>query len=229
MKIIDDPDLRERVRVFKDREEAGKKLAEFLKNKLKERENLVVLAIPRGGVPIGCIVARELGAELDLVIVKKIPVPWDPEAGFGAITPDGDIFVDDRIIAYLGLDKKTIRQLADEVLSEIRRREKAFLGDRSRVSLEHKSVVLVDDGLATGYTMLAAVKYAKKRNPKNIFIATPTASGGALSRLAKHVDTIFCLNVRAGIPYFAVADAYVYWTDLTDEDVIEYLRKFGYV
>lgn len=229
MAIIDMPEMRNKMHVFKDREDAGKILARFLGEKLDNKENLVVLAIPRGGIPIGCIVAQELNAEFDLVIVRKIPIPGDPEAGFGAITPDGKIFFDKRIVQYIGLNRKLIDELAKEVLKEIKRREEVLLKGKERVDLRDKNVILVDDGLATGYTMLAAIEYVKKRNPKKIFVATPTASEGAIFRLSRRVDTIFCLNIRTEIPYFAVADAYIYWKDLTDNDVITILKKYGYV
>jgi len=229
LKVFDAPDLRGLLKIFRDREDAGETLARFLQEKLSVRNKLVVLAIPRGGVPIGCVLSKMLNAEFDLVVVRKIPIPWDPEAGFGAVTPDGEIYVDKKVISYLGLSNKMIKELVESVLEEIKRREKVFLGDRPRVALGGKNIILVDDGLATGYTMLAAVNYAKKEKPNRIFIAVPTASKHALDLLSRHVDAIYCLNVRSGVPYFAVADAYVNWRDLTDDDVLQFLKKYGYL
>ena len=228
MTVIEDLTLRNKFHVFKDREHAGRLLSKFLKERLNEKENLVVLAIPRGGVPIGCILAKQLQAEFDLIVVRKIPVPWNPEAGFGAITPNGEILLDEKVAKYLRLETEEIESLTQKVLEEIKRREQKFLGSRKRVDVTNKNAILVDDGLATGFTMLAAVKFLKDK-PRNIMIAVPTASRGAISLLSKHVHAIYCLNIRSEIPYFAVADAYVNWRDLTDGDVIQYLKKYHYI
>ena len=225
MTVIEDLTLRNKLHIFKDRKHAGYALSKFLEEKLKEKENLIVLAIPRGGVPIGYILAKELRAEFDLIVVRKIPVPWNPEAGFGAITPDGEIFLDDEVVVkYLGLKTEEVKNLAKKVLEGIKRREKLFLGNRERVDVTNKNVVLVDDGLATGFTMLAAVKFLKDK-PRKIMVAVPTASRRAVLLLTKHVHAIYCLNIRSELPYFAVADAYVNWRDLTDDDVIQYLKN----
>jgi len=226
--VIEDLTFRNKFHVFKDREHAGRLLSRFLKERLREKENLVVLAIPRGGVPIGCILAKELQAEFDLIVVRKIPVPWNPEAGFGAITPNGEIFLDENVVKYLGLEAEEIKNLSKKVLEEIKRRERMFLGNREKVDVTNKNVILVDDGLATGFTMLAAVKFLKDK-PKKIMVAIPTASRGAISLLSKHVHAIYCLSIRSEIPYFAVADAYVNWRDLTDDDIIQYLKKYHYI
>ena len=224
--LIDKKDYREKLFLFKDREDAGKKLAKFLEENLPEKTDLIILAIPRGGVPIGCILARLLNAVFDLILVRKIPIPWNPEAGLGAVTSDGDVFIDEKLVDYLRIDEKTLEQLISDVLKEIKRREKKYLGDKKYVELRDKNVIVVDDGLATGYTMLAAINHAKKFKPKKIYVGVPTASKGAVSLLMEHVDSIFCLNVRSGVPYFAVADAYENWRDLTDEDVFRYLEIY---
>jgi len=173
-------------------------------------------------------VAKELGAEFDLVIVRKLPIPWDPEAGFGAITPDGEVLVNKEYQEYLGLRDSEVREIANRVLEEILRRQRLYLGKRKSVELANKNIVIVDDGIATGYTMLAAVKYAKRNGADKIFVAAPTASQGAVRFLLKYVDALFCLNIRSDIPYFAVADAYENWYDLTDDDVLKYLKEYGF-
>lgn len=222
-------DLRDKFYVFIDREHAGRELAKFLKERLTVRENLLVLAIPAGGVPVGCIVARELGADLDLICVRKLPIPWDPEAGFGALTPDGEIVLDPLLVRHLGLTDEVITQIAERVLVEVKRREMVFRGGRPEPVVEGRNVILVDDGLATGLTMLAAIRWVKKRRPTRVFVATPTASESAVARISCHVDALFVLNVRREMPYFAVADAYQEWRDLTDKDVIQYLKKYGFL
>ncbi|MHA1589511.1 MAG: phosphoribosyltransferase [Candidatus Njordarchaeales archaeon] len=228
MKLYERRDLRGKYRVFRDREHAGELLAEFLKENLPVKSDLVILAIPRGGVPVGCIVARKLGGDFDLIIVRKIPIPWDPEAGFGAVTPDGEILVNRDYLEYLGLRDEEVRELANSVLREIHRRERLYLGKKRRVELVNRVVIIVDDGIATGYTMFAAIKYARRNRARKVFVAAPTASQGAVNFLLDHVDALFCLNIRPDIPYFAVADAYENWYDLTDDDVLRYLREYGF-
>ena len=227
--IIENHSLRNKFFVFRNREHAGEELARFLEEKLEVKEDLVVLAVPRGGIPVGCVIAKRLKAPLGLVIVRKIPIPWDTEAGFGALSPDGDVFIDERLKFALNIDDETIKVLVKEVLQEIKRREKVFSQVVGKVKIEEKNIILVDDGIAAGFTMFAAVNYVKKRNPKRIYIAVPTGCIDALKRLEPLVDAIFCLNIRSPIPYFAVADAYKEWRDLTDEDVLFYLRKYGYI
>ncbi|MEX2690445.1 MAG: phosphoribosyltransferase [Candidatus Njordarchaeum guaymaensis] len=226
MVIKEDLSLRNKFEIFKDRSDAGQKLAVFLKRYLSNERNLVILAIPRGGIPVGCIVARELNVDFDIVVVRKIPIPWDPEAGFGAVTPDGETLMDENLArGYLGLDTATIRNLVSGVLREIKRREVLYRGSNKPINLKDKKIIIIDDGLATGYTMFAAINYVRKQMPKEIMVAVPTASERSIYFIDKHVNMVFCLNIRSGIPYFAVADAYVNWRDLTDNDVLNFLRK----
>lgn len=226
--IFEKKELRNKMFVFRDREHAGEELAKFLEEKLPIKKDLLVLAVPRGGVPVGCVVAKRLKAMFDLIIVRKIPIPWNTEAGFGSITPDADVVIDYRLMEYLGIDEKTLNELIKHVLEEIKRRNKVLRRGKGEPPITGKNVVIVDDGIAGGYTMTAAIKYVKKRNPKRIFVATPTGCLDSLLKIEKLVDSIFCLNVRIPIPYFAVADAYENWFDLTDEDVIRYLKKYGF-
>ena len=228
IKLYEDRSLREKFRVFRDREHAGELLANFLEENLETRDNLLTLGIPRGGIPVACVVARKLGTDLDLVIVRKIPIHWDPEAGFGAVTPDGEVLFNRDYVEYLGLRDDEVQVLVNDVLREIRRREKIFRGDKEEISIEGKNVTIIDDGIATGYTMYAAIKYVKRMGANKVFVATPTASKGAIKFLLPNVDALYCLNIRSEIPFFAVADAYENWRDLTDEDVIYFLKKYGF-
>ena len=132
MTVIEDSTLRNKFHVFKDREHAGRLLSKFLKERLEEKENLVVLAIPRGGVPIGCILAKQLQAEFDLIIVRKIPVPWNPEAGFGAITSNGEIFLDENVVKYLGLEAEEIKDLAKKFWKKLKEESKGSWGTGKR-------------------------------------------------------------------------------------------------
>ncbi len=221
--IFDDPKLRNRQHVFLDRTEAGKRLGQMLLA-LKD-ESPLVLAIPAGGVPVGLEVARALEAPLDLIIIRKLPVPGNPEAGFGAITMEGDLFLNHDLVARLRLDPATIQRIAQEVKEELRRRDELFRKGRPFPNLTGKTVVLVDDGLASGYTMLAAANMVRRKGASRIIVAVPTASLSSIERLASLVDEIYCPNIREG-PFFAVADAYRHWFDLGYQDVLTQLEGY---
>jgi predicted phosphoribosyltransferase len=221
-KVIDEPCLRLKNYVFKDRVDAGRLLAKKLKALIED--NSIILAIPAGGAPVGVVLANELRLPLDLVVVRKIPIPGNPEAGFGAITPDGSIVLNEQLVKALGLTEKEIKAYALKRLKEIEERLKKFRGEKPFPNLNDKNVLIVDDGLASGYTMLAAIKWVKSKNPKKIIVAIPTASLQALNTVSPYVDLIVCLNVRSG-NFFAVADAYKTWHDLSDQEVIEFLKR----
>ena len=221
-KIIYEKSLMDMVYVFEDREDAGRMLAKKLR-KLKI-ERAIILAIPSGGVPVGYAISRELGIPMDLMISRKVQIPYNPEAGFGAVAPDGSTILNEPLVRELGLKEEEITFLARQVLEEIERRNKVFRGDRPLPDLIGKTVILVDDGLASGYTMLAAIKSVKKRKPKRVIVAVPTAPPSSARLVAQHVDKLICLNIRRG-PFFAVADAYQKWYDLKDREVMDYIRR----
>jgi predicted phosphoribosyltransferase len=219
---MDDSRLRSKTHILKDRCEAGRLLAGMIGK--PPHKNSLVLAIPSGGVPVGYCMAEQLKIPLDIVVVRKIPVPGNPEAGFGAVALDGTLVLNERLVDELGLDQETIRRLASVRLREIEERLEKFRGDRKPADLFQKDVILVDDGLASGYTMLVAVRSLKKHEPRSVTVAVPTAHYEALRLVASEADEVYCLNVRSGF-LFAVADAYVDWYDLDDRKVQEYLLK----
>jgi len=223
--VIFDDNLKERLHVFKDRFHAGELLAEMLKRNLSLGD-AIILAIPAGGIPVGYEISCRLNIPMDVVIVRKLQIPWDPEAGFGAVSSDGEIVLNERLVKQLGLSEEIIEEVVRKTLGIIRDRSKKFRMVKPVLDIGDKTVILVDDGLASGYTMLAAIRSIKKKNPKRIIAAVPTASAAAVKLVSRKVDKILCLNVRSG-PFFAVADAYRKWRDLTDEEVIEILRKIG--
>ena len=223
--IIVDDSLRERLHVFRDRYHAGKLLADMLKRHIS-LEDSVLLAIPAGGIPVGYEISRTLDLPMDLVIVRKLQIPWDPEAGFGAISSDGEIVLNERLVDYLGLSEEVIEEIARKTLRIIRDRFKKFRMFKPVMNVRDKTVILVDDGLASGYTMLAAIRSIKKKSPKRIIVAVPTASTAAVEFVSREVNKILCLNVRSS-RIFAVADAYRKWRDLADDEVVEILRKIG--
>ena len=207
--------------LFRSRADAGKRLAERLLD--YEGQDAVVLAIPRGGVPVGAEVARRLNARLDVIIPRKIPIPWNPEAGFGAITADGTIVLNQRMVKSLGLSKDEIQRAADEVREEIERRTREYRDDRPPTDVKGKTVILVDDGLASGYTMLAATESVRKHNPAKVIVAVPVASSAAARLVSARVDGMVALVTSERLP-FAVAEFYGEWRDLTDEETVGYLR-----
>jgi predicted phosphoribosyltransferase len=220
--VLDEPSLRNRVRVFRDRFHAGEALAERLEA-LGLAEDACVLAIPAGGVQVACVVAERLGLPLDLVVTRKLHVPWNREAGFGAVSWDGLMFLNERLVAALGLTEEAIRLCVEEERAAIERRLRRFRGDRPFPDLGGKTAIVVDDGLASGFSMMTTLRALAKREPKELVAAVPTAPQSAIELVRPHTDLIVCLNVRTG-PFFAVADAYEVWYDLRDEDVLDILR-----
>ena len=208
--------------IFKDRVNAGKYLAKICKYVLKSTD--IVYAIPMGGVPIGYEISKELNVNFDLVICRKLLIPWNREAGFGAVDPSGNIFIDKNLVLYLGLSKSSIEKAIKEQLREIEIRNKVLRGGRGYPDLTGKSVLLVDDGIAAGYTMKAAINFMKNKNAAKIYIAVPTGSLNSIMKLSEKVDLIICANIRDS-EIFAVADAYQYWTDLTVNDIMKYLQQ----
>jgi len=222
-KVIDEPAFRERTFVFGDRFHAGELLAKMLKENAG-RGDVVLLAVPAGGVPVGYAIAKEIGIQMDVVVVRKVQIPWDTEAGFGALTWDGETVLNERLVTRLGLTEELIQESLSETKRIIKERFRKFRGNKPMPNLTEKVVILVDDGLASGFTMLTAARSVRRRRPKKIVVAVPTASVSAIRLLEAEVDEILCLNIRSG-PMFAVADAYKKWHDLTDEEVIEILKR----
>ena len=222
-KITDEPSYRERLFIFRDRLHAGKLLAEKL-HKYAGKEKAILLAVPAGGVPVGYVVAKELGISVDAIIVRKVQIPWNTEAGFGAVACGGELVLDEPLVRVLNLTEKMVRESVAKTRRIIQERLRKFRGDRPMPDLSRKVVILVDDGLASGFTMLAAVRSVRKMTPEKIVVAVPTASTKAIDLLSTEADEIVCLNIRSG-PIFAVADAYENWYDLADEEATEILKE----
>lgn len=222
--IINAPRYRDRRFIFKDRLHAGELLAASLPS--LDAEKLQLLAIPSGGVPVGYAMAKKLHIPLDVIVVRKIQIPWNTEAGFGALAWDGTLVLNEELISALRLPTQVVQQCISQTEDVIHGRLKKFRDDKPMPDLKDKQVVLVDDGLASGFTMLVAVRSVKKRNPYKVIVAVPTGSEGAAELVAPYVDDLVCLNIRGG-PVFAVADAYQNWYGLSDEEVIRYLKEVG--
>ncbi len=209
--------------VFEDRHDAGKKLA----TELQEYSNqpVVVLAIPNGGVPIGLEVAKALKADFDVVISRKIPLPLSPEAGFGAIADDGTIILNEDLVKKAGLTQEQIELEAMKVREAIKKRSLLYKGDRPLVILSGKTVIITDDGLASGYTMIAAVESVRRRRPKEIVVAVPVASVAAMEQVGKAANKLETCVVGT-MPRFAVADFYRHWYDVSDKEVVQHLSEW---
>ncbi len=222
--IVEDSKLRNRSFVFEGREEAGMYLAKALEE--FRGKNAIVLAIPSGGVPVGLAVSSGLNLPFDLLIIRKIPIPGNPEAGFGAISLEGDMLLNESMVRMLGLSKEEIEEQAKPVRAELEARNNIFRESRPWPDLNGKIVILVDDGLASGYTMMTAARMVRRRGPASIVVAVPTASLNTVEMLADDVDMIVCPNIRTGYS-FAVADAYRNWYDLSRDEVVGLLKMHG--
>jgi predicted phosphoribosyltransferase len=219
--ITDNPRLREQRFVFLDRHDAGKQLGAFIKT-LHAVSHPLVLAIPAGGVPVGREVAAALGAPLSLAIVRKIRIPGTTESGFGAVTWDGQVLINERLREALGLSSADVDEAVAETRENVSARVARFTGGRPVPAMEGKTVILIDDGLASGFTMLAAIQSVRERYPARIVVAVPTASASSAALVSRQADTLVCLNIRSGRT-FAVAEAYREWYDLDDREVLEEL------
>jgi predicted phosphoribosyltransferase len=208
--------------IFEDRKQAGCLLAENL-IKYKGSDS-IILGIPSGGVPIASEIANALNLPMDLIIVRKIQIPYNPEAGFGAIGPDGEIILNEILLDQLKLTEDKIKTQIKKTMDVIKKRNQLFRVEKPFPSLKGKIAIIVDDGLASGFTMLAAIKFIKTKTPRKIVVAVPTASKKTIDFILPEIDELICLNVRRRFP-FAVADAYRNWYDLTDEEVLDTIKK----
>ena len=208
---------------FHDREDAGKQLAERLA--VYRSCDTAVLAVPRGGIPVAIEVAKGLNALFDIVVVRKITIPYNPEAGYGAITEDSARFLNAPLVAQLGLTMQQIEDQAKQVLLEIKRRNRLYRETLPGISLYGRTVVVIDDGLASGYTMVAAIKSIQQRKAAKVIAASPVSSGKAYELIKPLCDELVCLVVSNTYP-FAVASFYHHWHDLTDEEVGNYIRTW---
>jgi len=221
-RLIEDTSLRDEVHVFTDRTEAGRRLSEML-SEYKGKE-LIILAIPAGGVPVGYKIAKDLGVLLDLIIVRKIQFPDNPEAGFGAVGPDGDVIFNELLLSRSGLTEQEIDSQVERTKKVVMARNQLFREGSPFPDLKNKDVIIVDDGLASGYTMYEAVRFIKRRGAGKVIVAVPTAPERTVHMLLPEVHELYCLNIRR-TPFFAVADAYKNWYDVSDEEVITILKR----
>jgi putative phosphoribosyl transferase len=208
--------------IFCDRAEAGLVLAERLKSSL-ENQNVLVLALPRGGVPVAFEVAQQFQADLDVFIVRKIGVPGHEELAMGAVASGGVRVLNNAIVQELGIPKSTIDRVTDREQREIARCESLYREGRPALSAMGRVAVLVDDGLATGATMLAAARAVRLREPRRIIVAVPVASSDACEEFRALVDEVVCAATPA--PFYAVGVWYEDFSQTTDQEVRELLAR----
>jgi predicted phosphoribosyltransferase len=222
-RIREDPQLRDRAPVFRDREDAGRRLGAFLAG-LPGLEHPLVCPIPAGGVPVGIAVSRALGCPLFPLIVRKVQIPWNPEAGFGAVTWDGRVFLNEDLVGRLHLAPDHVEAAIRKALGNVRERVTLFGSGTTSPDPSGRSCIIVDDGLASGYTMMAAAGALGSLGPRKVIVAVPTGSLAAVERVADHADELICLNIRGGYS-FAVADAYEEWYDLSEKEAVGMFRE----
>lgn len=207
--------------VFRDRQDAGRRLAAQLE-KYRDR-NPIVLGLPRGGVPVAFEIARELNAPLDVIVARKIGAPMQPELGIGAIA-QGDVMVLDHVtIRHLGLSRDDIARAAQIEISEMRRRLEEYRGDAGLADVSGRTVILVDDGLATGVTMIAALKAVRQGNPDRIVIAVPVCARETVRSIERMGVDVVCTSTPEA--FRAVGIWYRNFTQTSDAEVIELLEE----
>lgn len=222
MNIIELAELKNRTYVFKDRKHAGEVLAQMMES--YKNSSAIVFGIPAGGVPVAAEIAERLGLALDVAVVSKVTLPWNTEAGYGAVAFDGTVRLNEEMMASVNLSPQDVEEGIARTREKVRRRIALFRGERPLPDLSGKTVILVDDGLASGFTMLVAVEALRNQKASQIVVAVSTAHSHAVKRIEANVDRIYCPNIRSGW-IFAVADAYENWYDVTEQEVLEQLAR----
>ena len=209
---------------FENRSEAGQKLARALSN--YKGQHPVILALPRGGVPVAAEVAAGLGAPLDLILVRKIGVPFQPELAMGAVVDGGAPIIvrNEDVIRGADIDEKQFKAVCDSELAEIERRRQRYLGSRKRVSVAGRTTIVIDDGIATGATTRAALRATRVRNPKKLVLAVPVAPSESIVTMREEADEVICLEDHEF--FEAIGDYYRDFRQVSDEEVIEILARF---
>src|SRR6266568_1331056 len=208
--------------IYRNRSEAGKHLATRLK-KYANRDDLLVLALPRGGVPVGFEVAKQLHLPLDIFLVRKLGVPGHEELAMGAIATGGVRVLNEDVVDYLRIPGEVIEAVAADELRELERRERAYRDNRPEPDVRAKTVILIDDGLATGSTMRAAAAALRQQNPARIVVAVPVSASQTCNEYRMGVDEIICASTPE--PFMGVGQWYLDFSQTTDEEVRELLTK----
>ena len=220
--VFDLPAMREKTQVFVDRQHAGEILSDMLES--FRESNAIILAIPAGGLPVAAVIQKNIDIDLDIAVVSKITLPWNSEAGYGAVAFDGTVRLNKAMLAQIHLDEYQIQEGRNQTLNKVNRRIKLLRGDRPLPDLTNRMILLVDDGLASGFTLLVAVEAVKKNGAASIAVAVPTGHLESIHRIVAQVEAVYCPNIRSGMR-FAVADAYKHWSDVTEEELLAVLKE----
>ncbi len=207
---------------FKNRHESGVKLAEKLKD-YKNDKNVIVLAIPRGGVEIGYWIAKSLNVKLDVIVTKKIGLPDDEEFAIGSVSPDKKVMLNEEAIKIYNVSERYVKQKTRDISKEIERRYRAYKGKYELQNLKGKIVILTDDGIATGFTARAAIDYIKSRNPEKVILAVPVAPSKFSQGIKGYVDELVCLHSTNVL--FAIGQFYDEFPQLSDMEVKAFLKS----
>ena len=208
--------------LFKDRAEAGRILARSLKSVVPD-SGALVLALPRGGVPVGFEIAKSLAADLDVFLVRKLGVPGQEELAMGAIASGGVTVLNDPLIRHLGIQPAIIDRIIARERQEIERREQTYREGRPPLAIKNRRIILVDDGVATGASMLAAMRAVRNREPKSLIAAVPVASREACEEFKQTADAVICAETPE--PFYAVGVWYQDFSQTSDAEVRDLLRR----
>jgi len=184
-----------------------------------------VVAIPNGGVPVAAEVAGAIKADLELVICRKIPLLLNPEGSLGAAADDGTVIFNEEAVGRIGFNRQQLEDEIGKVRAEIKQRSLLYKWDRPIVRVTGKTAIIIDDGLASGFTMMAAVESVRHRHPKEIIVAVPVAPAAAVKRLERIADRVITC-ITSFLPRFYVSDFYRSWHDLSDDDVARYIKEW---
>ena len=219
--VFDLPDMREQIHVFADRKHAGHILADMLP--AFADSDAILMGIPAGGLPVAVVIREKIGMELDVAVVSKITLPWNTEAGYGAVAFDGTVRLNEAMLTHIHLSAEEIKAGQENTLNKVKRRVKMLRGDRPYPDLTQRPVLLVDDGLASGFTLMVAAEAVRKAGAASITVAVPTGHRESILRIVEQVDAVYCPNIRSGVS-FAVADAYEQWSDVAEAELLDLLK-----
>ncbi len=214
--------LHNRAFVFRDRAHAGQMLASLLED--FRDSSAIVAGVPAGGVPVAATIATELRLTLNVLVVNKITFPWNAEAGYGAVAADGTYKINEALINQIRLDQTAIKQGIRKTTAKVVRREQQFGKIIGNSQLMGKTVIIIDDGLASGFTMRVAIASARNQQAEKIIVAVPTGHSSAVLDVAQECDHLYCANIREGLRY-AVAEAYEHWCDVSEDEVVTVLTQ----
>ncbi len=209
--------------MFRNRQDAARRLAARMKGRVLH--DPLILAIPRGGVPVGAVLARELGAELDVVLSRKLRAPEQPELALGAVSEDGEVYLNPEFEAYRDVAADYLEAERQHQIAEMARRRTLFRAVRPAATVAGRSVIVTDDGIATGATMIAALRTVRAQSPRELIVAVPVGSPERLREIRRHCDELVCL--RSPRTFWAIGQFYRDFTQVDDDEVVRLLRDMA--